>query len=236
MWLIMVSVAWLVGTTIGVPCEEARMRCAYRDGCGRVLQKYIVDCSTVLQGDRFPTNCPEICQYTLIALTSTEEGMELMDCECGDKYCENQKQRTEVCRPAVLHSIHSSVVPCTVAQWICMADTQCSKAFEYYKEYCKAMFHGKKCTARCNNSINILRKQEKAAKLKTCKCDGFEDYDCHGIQRNMDKLCFHKHSKHRNQTHHENKEDETPTVIITSSAFQATISWSFIVLLVSLVT
>lgn len=51
------------------------------------------------------------------------------------------------------------------------------------------MFHGKKCTKKCKNSISILRRQEQAAKLKTCKCDGLEDYDCKRIQQNMAKLC-----------------------------------------------
>lgn len=45
---------------------------------------------------------------------------------------------------------------------------------------------------RCRNSINILRRQEKAAKLNTCICDGAEDFDCKGIHRNMNWLCFGK--------------------------------------------
>lgn len=43
---------------------------------------------------------------------------------------------------------------------------------------------------RCRNSINILTRQEKAAKLSTCLCDGSEEYDCKGIHRNMNTLCF----------------------------------------------
>lgn len=35
-------------------------------------------------------------------------------------------------------------------------------------------------------------KQEKAAKLSTCVCDGSEDYDCPSILDNMDRLCYHK--------------------------------------------
>ncbi|CAH1114520.1 unnamed protein product [Psylliodes chrysocephalus] len=245
MWLIMLSVAWLAGVSSGIPCEQARLKCAYRVGCGMALQNYIVGCSAVLQGDDFPKHCPEICQYSLTALTSTDEGKELMNCVCSDDYCEDQKQRTDICRPAVIHAMNAVVVPCRVAQWICMADTLCSKALEYYNEYCKAMFHGKKCTLRCNNSINILRKQEKAAKLKSCKCDGFEDYDCHGIQRNMDKLCFHKHARHHNRTHHGYKEEEdpihrihkeeeeVPTVILASNGLKVTISWSVLVSIVA---
>lgn len=88
---------------------------------------------------------------------------------------------------------NETVVSCTVAQWICEADALCSKALEYYNEYCRSMFHGKKCSHRCRNSISILRRQEKAAKLTTCRCDGQEDYDCPRIQNNMARLCFHTH-------------------------------------------
>lgn len=116
-----------------------------------------------------------------------------MQCECSDEFCEESKQRVEICRPYVTKAnLNETVVSCRVAQWICAADALCSKALEYYNEYCRSMFHGKKCSRRCLNSISILRRQEKAAKLMTCRCDGQEDYDCRGIQNNMARLCFHK--------------------------------------------
>lgn len=114
-------------------------------------------------------------------------------CECSDDFCEDSKARVEICRPQVtMANRNETVVSCRVAQWICAADALCSKALEYYNEYCRSMFHGKKCSHRCQNSINILRRQEKAAKLNTCKCDGHEEYDCPRIQSNMARLCFHK--------------------------------------------
>lgn len=45
---------------------------------------------------------------------------------------------------------------------------------------------------RCRNSIDILIRQEKAEKLNTCICDGNEGYNCKGIHRNMNVLCFGK--------------------------------------------
>lgn len=54
------------------------------------------------------------------------------------------------------------------------------------------MFRGQECTYRCRNSINILRRQEKAKKLNTCICDGTENYDCKAIHRHMKVLCFGK--------------------------------------------
>ena len=57
-------------------CDDARLRCAYRTGCGRALQHYLTRCASVLQGDG--NECPENCQHALIGLMSTDEGKELM--------------------------------------------------------------------------------------------------------------------------------------------------------------
>nr|CAD7449643.1 unnamed protein product [Timema bartmani] len=114
-------------------------------------------------------------------------------CDCVDDFCLDAKRRVEVCRPHVLIAMRNeTVVSCRLAQWICAADALCSTALEYYNRFCRSMFHGKKCTHRCNNSISILRRQEKAAKLNTCICDGHEEYDCPRIQTNMARLCFNQ--------------------------------------------
>ncbi|EFX90446.1 hypothetical protein DAPPUDRAFT_93942 [Daphnia pulex] len=172
-------------------CEVARLKCAYRVGCGMALQNYMVGCSDVITGSS--QRCSDHCRNSLIALTSTEEGEALMKCKCGDTFCKDAKRRIDICRSAVLRATHNSTtVSCSVAQWICIADPLCSTALEYYNRFCRSMFAGKKCTLRCKNSISILRRQEKAAKLSTCVCDGSEDYDCPSILDNMDRLCFHK--------------------------------------------
>nr|CAH7737692.1 unnamed protein product [Callosobruchus chinensis] len=221
MWTIMLTLAWLGNDMVSeaIPCEEARWKCAYRVGCGMALRNYLIGCDVVLRGP-YPDKCPEICMHSLIALTSTEEGMDLTNCECSDEYCIDQKRRTEVCRAGVTHFMNQPVVSCSVAQWICGADALCSKALEYYNRYCRAMFAGKKCSARCNNSVNILHRQEKAARLFQCQCDGKEEYDCLAIQRNMNKLCFAKHTKHHNQTHPDEsqlpKQDEVPSVVLAN--------------------
>lgn len=87
---------------------------------------------------------------------------------------------------------NDTIVTCEVAQWICAADATCSKALEYYHKYCQSMFYGRKCSFRCKNSIAILKKQEKAAKLDSCRCNGREEYDCPRIRMNMARLCFNK--------------------------------------------
>ena len=55
------------------------------------------------------------------------------------------------------------------------------------------MFKGKHCTERCKNSLNILRRQDKAAKLRLCQCDAneqIESFLCSDIKENMENLCF----------------------------------------------
>jgi len=171
-------------------CEEARLKCAYRSGCGKALHEYMARCSTVLRDSG--NSCPESCQHALIALTSTDEGKDLMKCECTDELCRETKERVEVCRPHVTRATRNETVSCRVAEWICEADGVCSTALGYYHHLCRSMFQGRKCSNRCKNSINILRRQEKAAKLTTCVCDGREEYNCVEIRRNMARLCYHQ--------------------------------------------
>lgn len=170
-------------------CEVARLKCAYRVGCGMALQNYMIGCSDVMTGST--KKCSDHCRNSLIALTSTEEGEALMKCKCSDAFCMDAKRRIDICRPAVQRATNNTAVSCSVAQWICLADPVCSTALDYYNQFCRSMFAGKKCTLRCKNSISILRRQEKAAKLSSCVCDGSEDYDCPAILNNMERLCFH---------------------------------------------
>jgi hypothetical protein len=60
-------------------CENARLRCAYRGGCGHALQNYLMGCSFLLDDSVTLKYCPEPCQHALIALTSSEEGKNLMN-------------------------------------------------------------------------------------------------------------------------------------------------------------
>ncbi|GAB6022866.1 hypothetical protein CHUAL_006964 [Chamberlinius hualienensis] len=198
---LLISPVITASTSGEVTCEVARLKCAYRMGCGMALQNYLVGCADVMSGRI--KRCSDLCKKALIALTSTEEGQNLMKCDCeGQEFCEETKQRVEVCRPEVMRANEeNSVVSCSVAQWICMADPLCSTAVEYYRRLCRSMFQGRKCTMRCNNSIAILNRQEKAAKLKTCMCDGTEDYDCQNIKLNMDRLCFHRNYHNNNNNH-----------------------------------
>ena len=117
----------------------------------------------------------------------------LFQCNCsGEAGCEKTKASVEPCQKEVTFATQpDTIVSCSAAQWICAADPQCSTALDYYNRFCGAMFSGKRCTKRCLNSINILRRQQAAAKLETCYCDGTEkDFDCSAVKQNMDRLCF----------------------------------------------
>lgn len=171
-------------------CELARAKCAYRGSCYKSLHAYMVGCADVLTGRT--GRCPLSCQRALISLTSTEYGLALSTCDCGDnEFCRKSKERIEVCRPEVSHATaDDTVVSCSVAKWICAADTLCSTALDFYHRLCRPMFHGRKCTPRCNNSLAILDRQEKAGKLRDCYCDGSEDFPCRDMKRNTERLCY----------------------------------------------
>lgn len=116
----------------------------------------------------------------------------VLQCDCqGNDLCMRSKTNVQACQDKVTYAIKPNTqVSCSAARWICAADAPCAKALEYYDDFCRAMFRGRKCTKRCMNSINILRRQTGADKLESCYCDGTEDFPCREIKSNMDNLCF----------------------------------------------
>ncbi|KAF2360824.1 hypothetical protein FHG87_008422 [Trinorchestia longiramus] len=183
-------------------CEVSNIKCALRSGCGMALQKYMLDCADLINGNS--EECDVHCKDSLLILTSTSEGRALMECTCSDQYCRETKSRVEVCREEVVQArAHTGSYSCRLAHLVCTADTSCATAISYYDKYCRRMFSGRSCSARCNNSIAILQRQEKAARLETCKCDGSEPFDCTGIKRNMARLCFHQMSEEDKQQQEE---------------------------------
>jgi len=174
-----------------VDCNHATLACANRGGCGLALMQYMQSCTDLVSG--VTKTCSKDCKYALIALLSTPEGARLMECFCEDSNCHLQKARVEPCRTEVTwNTSPDTIVSCSAATWICAADPLCSTAMDYYNRNCQKMFTGKKCSRRCKNSLDIMLRQESAAKLATCYCDGSEDFDCINIRRNTDILCFGK--------------------------------------------
>lgn len=170
-------------------CEVARMKCAYRAGCGMALQNYMIDCAALIVGHT--STCSPACERALVALLSTEEGEALVDCDCdASDFCETIRQRIQVCRHQVLNATAAgSVVSCQTARSICNADLPCSTALGYFYDRCRPVFHGRACDPFCRNSLQILHRQPKADKLKTCFCDGGEDFACQRIKQTTVEAC-----------------------------------------------
>lgn len=59
-----------------VDCNSARVKCAYRAGCGLALQNYALGCLDLVKGKT--QVCSAHCRHSLIALMSTHEGRRLM--------------------------------------------------------------------------------------------------------------------------------------------------------------
>lgn len=156
------------------------------------MKSYLIECDPLIQNRT--QDCTEGCKNTLIGLTSTPEGQKLMTCDCEDDRCRRTKIHLETCRRQVLYATRNdTVVSCSEARWICMSDAECGKALEYYHHLCRAMFKGKRCTERCKNSLSILSRQDKAAKLSQCECrenETIDEFQCRDIQVNMARLCF----------------------------------------------
>lgn len=112
-------------------------------------------------------------------------------CACRDSFCEMIKTRVEVCRPLVIEATRNeSVVPCEMARWVCQLNPQCSMAYHFYETYCKRMLLGRRCSERCLNSWEILRRQDKAVMMNKCRCMGRSATDCLRHKERMVRLCF----------------------------------------------
>ena len=178
-------------------CDIVKSRCGARVGCAMALHNFFLGCNDLMYGDT--TECSVECTRTLISLMSTEDqiGVGFMECDCeGVESCEERKKNVEVCTTSVMEAIKtlndSSVVSCTLARWLCEADSSCLTALSYYISYCESLLDGITCTPRCNNSLSILYRQPKAAKLINCSCEGNEEFDCVKIRRNTERLCFNR--------------------------------------------
>ncbi|RUS72490.1 hypothetical protein EGW08_019744 [Elysia chlorotica] len=146
------------------------------------------------------TACPVNCKHALVSLLSTEDntGHAFINCDCGkDKSCGERKKKVQICQSEVLDSMHvlkddAPPITCNLARRICEADTSCLAALKYYYDHCSRLFKGIRCSAKCKNSLRILSRQHQANKLRHCKCDGSEDYDCTAVKANTEEMCFRK--------------------------------------------
>lgn len=192
----------LVSGDMSELCEKARLQCTMRTGCQMALNNFFLGCNSVITGEE--ARCTTACKRALVSLLATEDGAGLafINCNCsGHEQCEERKHRVQVCQRHVLDSMDlvrddNASVSCSFARWICEADTSCLAALQYYVHHCAKLFHGTKCTSRCRNSVHILYRQPNARKLRTCRCEGTEDYDCQSLVANTEKLCFSRGNRH----------------------------------------
>ena len=57
-------------------CSAAQQKCVLRNRCGWALNRYMIACADIITGKtKF---CNDLCKKSLIAITSTEEGQQLM--------------------------------------------------------------------------------------------------------------------------------------------------------------
>lgn len=173
-------------------CEQAYTQCALRKVCAPALKAFNDDCQELINNRT--SQCSAKCLKAMIALRSSEEGDGLVNCDCqGNEYCLQSKQRSQACRPEVDQAIDpKTVVSCSTASWICMADQLCSTALDYYYRNCQSLFSQRHCSMRCNNSLAILYRQPKASKLINCHCDGSEEFPCVKYKTYTERLCLNK--------------------------------------------
>lgn len=182
----------------GESCETVQRTCLRRTGCSVALQNFFYACESVIHGTA--KKCTVGCKRALISLLTTEDraGSAFMNCDCKDnQVCQERKLRVEICTEDVIGELDSvddntTRVSCTLAKWTCEADTSCYVALSFYVDNCQRLISGDKCTAKCNNSLNVLHQQFKAKKLQTCACDGTESYDCERVKAFTEELCYHR--------------------------------------------
>lgn len=180
-------------------CHVAQLQCHARSGCQMALNNFFIHCHSLIKGEEI-TSCPTDCKHALVSLLSTEDqtGLAFINCNCQDEdSCAERKRRVEVCQIEVLESMHvlkddAPPVTCNLARWICEADTSCLAALKYYYDHCSRLFSGIRCTSKCRNSLQILSRQPHASRLRSCLCDGSEDYDCHALKANTETLCLRR--------------------------------------------
>lgn len=178
-----------------ISCEQAYTQCALRKVCAPALKAYNDDCQDLINNRT--NQCSPKCLKAMIALRSSEEGDDLVNCDCHlNEYCTQSKQRSQACKPQVELAVDpKTVVSCSTASWICMADQLCSTALEYYYRNCQTLFSQRHCSMRCNNSLSILYRQPKASKLINCHCDGSEEFPCIKYKTYTERLCLNKPSQ-----------------------------------------
>lgn len=175
-----------------ITCEQAYTQCALRKACAPALKAYSDHCHELISNQT--NECSPKCLDAMIALRSSEEGDDLANCDCqSNDYCVASKQRSLLCKPQVDQAVDpKTVVSCSTASLICMADQSCAPALGFYYRNCRSLLTQRHCSARCNNSLTVLHRQSRAHKLISCQCDGSEEFPCVRLKTFTEQLCLNK--------------------------------------------
>ncbi|ELU06717.1 hypothetical protein CAPTEDRAFT_209088 [Capitella teleta] len=208
-------------------CSVAQRQCMAQLGCGLAWHNFMTSCGNLLH-NKTVNECHPSCRKAMTSLLMSASGSDFLTCDCdGNQFCRRQKLRMDICQSAVRAAMlklddPEAVVSCSLATMVCKADTSCQTAMEYYDTNCVKMFRGERCTARCHNSLDVLYRQPKAAKLRNCRCDGSSGFrrsqaarrekgggfTCEIVQRRTQELCFAR--KRHQQRYKHQKQTTTP--------------------------
>ena len=177
-------------------CEEVYKRCVGHMGCGTALRDYMMHCVALMYGETRAEACSDACLQALVSVIGTNDGHAFTTCDCrGNAYCSAQRARVSVCSKAVKRALSVAydrrpAISCTLAEATCAADTTCRAALDYFWRHCAALLRGERCTPACQHGLRILQRQANAQQLRTCFCEGTEDYGCAALRSDTQRLCY----------------------------------------------
>lgn len=168
------------------------------------LNNFLIACEPVRLGA--VDHCTEACMRAVVSLVTVDDdiGTDILTCDCdAAPDCTLVKKRIALCSDGVLEALGSldneEVISCSLARMLCEADTSCWTALSYYESHCSNLWDKHNtdtlhCSFKCNNSVSILFRQRRAAKLRSCLCDNTDplvnEDTCILMRYNTEAYCF----------------------------------------------
>uniref|UniRef100_H3A7W6 GDNF/GAS1 domain-containing protein n=2 Tax=Latimeria chalumnae TaxID=7897 RepID=H3A7W6_LATCH len=190
-WCVVGTVWWATWVADAHVCWQALLRCQQERDCELAYNQYMRACDPFLKGAR--KQCPSHCIGALVRLNQTLNGPDLESCDCGqDTQCRRTKSAIEPCMPRRYRT--DPAVPadlgCTEARQRCEDEAACQGMLTSYLANCGQLFNGRRCTAKCQDTIEHMLSTPSGALLNKCICDGVERPFCEVMKDNMERLCF----------------------------------------------
>lgn len=176
-----------------INCYQALADCNSDAICRVKLQKYAVECATIVDTHYTRTNvskypCSSSCVKAIKSLRQTIKGSALWKCNCFlDARCISLKTRTEKCL-AIANGTYRKRIGCSYAHYRCMKDTKCYAAQMNFLEKCAKLFTLTDCTEQCLCSQKRLFAVPVGRPLSNCECDGADELYCLGFRAHADHM------------------------------------------------